>query len=122
MFPCPAAGQWTKWPLTAHSLLEWAGDLGLQLAQKEVKTPEKEIHNRNNQETITELAQLLNFWPNPRRATTTKDLTPLRLFATDGSYKAEPDNGIEILTRSLSLVIKARGWDELYSFHKIPTL
>jgi hypothetical protein len=47
-----------KWPLTARSLLEWAGESGLQLAQKNVEIPEEEIYNRNNQNTITELAGL----------------------------------------------------------------
>jgi hypothetical protein len=98
MLPCPASGQWTKWPLMARSLLEWAGESGLQLAQREVETPEEDIHNRNNQDKITELAQLLEFWPDPRRAATTEDLTPLRLFATYGSYKAEQENTDKILT------------------------
>jgi hypothetical protein len=109
LLPCPAADQWTKWPLTARSLLEWAGESGLQLAQREVETSEEEIHNRNNQDTITELAQLLDFWPDPRRATTTEDLTPLRLFATDGSYKAEPDNAAEILTSESIIRDKGKG-------------
>jgi hypothetical protein len=61
MLPCPAADQLTKWPRTACSLLEWAGESGLQLAQREVKTPEEEIHICNNLDTITELAQLLDF-------------------------------------------------------------
>jgi hypothetical protein len=82
---------------------------GLQLAQTDVKTPEEEIHNRNNQDIITELVQLLDFWPDPRRATTTEDLTPLRLFATDGSYKAEPNNAAEIFTSESIIRDKGKG-------------
>jgi hypothetical protein len=109
MLSCPTADQWTKWPLTAHSLLEWAEESGLQLVQSEVETLEEEIHNLNNQDTITELAQLLDFLPDPRRATTTEYLTPLRLFATDGSYKAEPDNAAEILTSESIIRDKGKG-------------
>ena len=54
-----------------------------------------------------ELAQLLDLWPDPRRATTIEDLIPLRLFATDGSYKAEPDKAAEILTAES--IIRDRG-------------
>jgi hypothetical protein len=81
----------------------------LQLAQREVETLDKEIHNRNNQDTITELAQLLDVWLDPHRATTTENLTPLRLFATDGSYKAEPDNAAEILTSESIIRDKGKG-------------
>jgi hypothetical protein len=48
------------------------------------------MHDHNNQITITEMAQQLDLWPDPRRAAEVADPVPLRLFATDGSYKAEP--------------------------------
>jgi hypothetical protein len=107
----------------ARSLLEWAGESGLQLEQREVETSEEEIHNRNNQDTVTELAQLLDFWPDPRRATTTEDLTSLRLFATDGSYKAEPDNAAEILTSESIIRDKGKGAGGIVFFlHNTNTL
>jgi hypothetical protein len=77
--------------------MEWAGESGLQLATRRFETPEEEMHNRNNQNTITEMAQLLDLWPDPRRATEVEDLTELRLFATDGSYKAETKPHADIL-------------------------
>jgi hypothetical protein len=103
MLPCPAAKKWTRWLLTARSLLEWAGESGLQLAQREIETSKEEIHNRNNQDTTTKLAQLFNFWPNPHRATTTEDVALLRLFATYGFYKDKPDNTAENLTSESSI-------------------
>jgi hypothetical protein len=75
--------------------------------QREVETRKEEIHNRNNQDTITELAQLLDFWLDPRRAATTEDLTLLQLFTTNGTYKAKPNKGAESLT--MEPIIRYKG-------------
>jgi hypothetical protein len=47
-----------------------------------------------------ELAQELDLWPDSRvrGLTEREDLTPLRLFATDGSYKAEPTGAADVIT------------------------
>ena len=95
---CPEPDHWPTQALTARSLMEWAGESGLQLALRRFDTPEEIMHNRNNQNTITEMAQLLDLWPDPRRATEIEELTPLRFFATDGSFKAEPNGLADILT------------------------
>jgi hypothetical protein len=98
----PPPEEWSC-ALTARSLLEWTAESGLQIARREFATTEEEIHNRANQTTITELAQKLKLWPDPRELTEIEDLMPLRLFATDGSFKAEPNSLADILTSEAAL-------------------
>jgi hypothetical protein len=79
----------------ARSLVEWAGQSGLELACRVYQTTEEENeHNRCNQR-IQELAQHLELWPDPGLFEEDQYLTTIKFFATDGFFKAEPDSAPE---------------------------
>jgi hypothetical protein len=83
---CPAPIVWPNQTLAARSLMEWAAESELRLATWTFYTSVEEMHDDNYQD------------PDPCRAAEVKDLVPLRFFATNGSYKVEPENLADILT------------------------
>jgi hypothetical protein len=58
---------------------------------------------------MNEMAQLLDLWPDPRRITSIEDQVSLHLFATDRSYKAEPETTKDILTAESIIGDKGKG-------------
>lgn len=107
--PCPSST--TSWPslaITSCSLIEWAHESKLLLACRTGTTSSEDIIAADHN-TIAELAYDLDLWPDPRRSNELCDCTLLRLFATDGSYEAEPKSLADILTPEKTLRDQGKG-------------
>ena len=108
--PCPTTpDSWPPTALTARSLVQWAHESKILLTCRTGTTTEEDIIAADNDNTITDLAFELDLWPDPRRSNDLCDCILLRLFATDGSYKAEPTNLRDIITPEKTLRDKGKG-------------
>ena len=106
---CPPPNEWPTQALTARSLVEWAAESDLILANRVFQTTDEMRYERQNDNTIHELAQELDLCMDPMRHIEVQDLTTLSLFATDGSYKAETTGAQDVITSEAMLRDQGKG-------------
>ena len=106
---CPPATQWPRQPLTARSLIEWAGESGLMLALRVSRSTSEQLYELGNHNTIQEKAEFLELVPDQQHGSGPTQFMPLRLFATDGSYTAIPEDMSDIITSESLLRDRGKG-------------
>ena len=106
----PAPSLWPKrCYLTARSLMEWAAESGLQLANRVYVTPDEERRRIQFNCTLEELAKELLLWPDLELYPEDEPLLEIDYFATDGSFTVQPQSMVDILTPEDLLRAQGKG-------------
>jgi hypothetical protein len=88
--------------------MEWAGESGLLLGNCVFETTEDEVIALSNHNTIHALCYKRDLWPDPQRLTEVEDFLHLSLFATEGSYKVEPEGAANVITAEYTVRDKGK--------------
>ena len=105
----PSTKSCAHYHVTARSLIEWADESGLQLAIRTFQTQQEKEEQTRMHDSIEELAKQLCLWPDPEMYGEEQELLNVRLFATDGSFSAEPASMHDILTPESDLRDRGKG-------------
>ena len=84
-------------PLTARSLVEWASESNLCLAERINQTPPEQRQLTLNTTEAERLAKNLQLWPDPE-IWFEQELPEIDSFYTDGSYEVHPTQTADIIT------------------------
>ena len=95
------------WPpgqrYTIRSLVEWLHQSNLSMCCRSEDPTPREEQDRSNK-TIADLAEDLRLWPSSIYSEEDNaDLPPIRLVATDGSFRVEPRGIFDLLTSEYDL-------------------
>ena len=105
----PPAKLCAHYHITARSLIEWADESGLQLAMRTFLTEQDKEERTRTSDSIEELAKQLCLWPDPEMYGDEQELMNVRLFATDGSFSANPDSAEDIIAPEADLRDRGKG-------------